>query len=216
MKIISNSEQQWAKTILTEITLDSESWWKPIDDNHQIFEQCNMKFVNKNLNYFNFKNMLLTLIEGYEFNKSLSKTLEFCKYVRTISGDRGPFGRMCVWEVPPHAELLRHYDSFKYHNCIIRNIFIVSEHNNNNSDIEINGISVNYNQGTLFQFNPSRESHSFKNNSDSPWYFLGFDYWIPEKLFMFLRATDVTELYNDPIRKSNKFGVGTCKFMSDN
>ena len=94
---------------------------------------------------------------------------------------------MCIWNIPPKAELLLHRDSFRYHNNIIRNIFIISKHNNDNSHIEIDGNSVLYDQGTLFQFNPATESHSFKNDSDDSWYFLGFDYWIPENLFAFLK-----------------------------
>lgn len=217
MKVFTTTESQWAKTLLPEITADDQ-WWRPVNDKHQIFEQAFMKFVNRNLNYYNFENMLLTLIEGYEFNPTLPKTLEFCQYVRTITGDRGPFGRMCVWNIPPRAELLLHRDSFRYHYNVNRNIFIISEHNNNNSRIEIEGTVVDYDQGTLFQFNPARESHLFKNNSDHPWYFLGFDFWIPRQLFHFLRTIDLTEIYNDPVRQQSDtvFGIGSCKFMSDN
>ena len=216
MKIITNNEIVWAQLILSEIT-ENDDWWSPISDKHQIFEQCYMKFVNKNLNYFNFENMLLTTIEGHKFNKSLSKTLEFCEYVRTLTGDRGPFGRMCVWKVPSRSELLAHIDNFKYHNQIVRNIFIVSKHNINNSYIQINDSLVEYDQGTLFQFYPAREQHCFKNNSDIDWYFLGFDYWIPSKLFYLLNTVNLTEIFNDPIQQqSNKlFGIGNCKYMSD-
>lgn len=217
MKMITNTETNWAKTVLDEVINSSDDWWRPVNDNHKIFEQSHMKFVNRNLNYKNINNMILALIEGYEFNSTLSKTLEFCKYVRTLTGDRGPFGRMCVWHIPPRAELLLHRDSFRYHHMIIRNIFILSEHNRDNSHIMIEEKSVDYDQGTLFQFNPAIESHSFKNNSDDSWYFLGFDYWIPELLFNYLKTIDLTELLNDPIRQQSDklFGSGTCKFMSN-
>ena len=119
MNVVTDSEINWAKILLSEITSDDNCWWNPVSESHQIFEQCYMMFVNKNLNYFNFENMLLSLIEGYEYNPSLPKTLEFCKYVRTITGDIGPFGRMCVWNVPPRATLLLHRDSFRYHSNII-------------------------------------------------------------------------------------------------
>lgn len=217
MKMITNSEVTWAKTLLTEVTSD-DSWWRPVSKTHQIFEQCYMKFVNRNLNYFNFENMLLTMLEGYQFNKTLPKTLEFCEYVRKLTGDLGPFGRMCVWNIPPRAELLLHKDSFKYHYMIIRNIFILSEHNNDNSHIEIREKSVDYDQGTLFQFSPALESHSFKNNSDDPWYFLGFDYWVPERLFNSLKEANLKEMHSSTIRQQSDkiFGIGDCKFMSNN
>jgi hypothetical protein len=218
MKIITESEFQWAQIILNEIDISKNDWWRPVNDKHQIFEQAYMKFVNGNLNYYNFENMLLSVIEGYAYNKELPKTLEFCEYVRTLTGDRGPFGRMCVWKIPPGAELLLHRDSFKYHNMIIRNIFILSNHNPKNSRIMINHNPVNYDKGTLFQFSPATESHSFKNMSDESWYFLGFDYWIPQHLFRFLKTTDLSVIHDDPIRQQSDkiFGVGTCKFMSDN
>ena len=216
--MITNKEVAWAKIVLNEIISSSDQWWRPVNDKHQIFEQAYMKFVNRNLNYYNFENMLLSMIEGYEFNKTLPKTLDFCEYVRTLTNDRGPFGRMCVWNIPPRAELLLHRDSFKYHHMIIRNIFILSEHNNNNSHIEICEESVNYSQGTLFQFSPAIEAHSFKNNSDNSWYFLGFDYWIPERLVNSLKEVNLKEMHNSTIRQQSDkiFGIGDCKFMSDN
>ena len=216
MKIITNTESDWPNILLSEITSDG-AWWRPVSDKHQIFEQCYMKFVNGNLNYFNFENMLLSLLEGYKYNPTLPNTLKFCEYVRTLTGDRGPFGRMCVWNVPPRAELLLHRDSFRYHNYITRNIFVISKHNNLNSRIQINNDIIDYDQGTLFQFSPAREQHSFKNNSDEPWYFLGFDYWKPSSLLYLLRTIDLTSIFNDPIRQQSDkiFGVGTCKYMSN-
>lgn len=217
MKIITNNELPWAKTILSEITSDSEQWWCPINDKHQIFEQSFLKFVNRNLNYYNISNMLLSLIEGYQYNKSLTKTLDFCNYSRNLTNDQGPFGRMCVWNIPPGAELLSHRDKFKYHYMIVRNIFIVSDHDNNNSHISIQNKTINYNQGTLFQFQPAIEEHAFKNNSDKPWYFLGFDFWNTEMLFHAIKSYDLSKMYNNSIRQQSDtvFGIGDCKYMSN-
>lgn len=217
MKPITFDEIGWAKDVLDEIVNSTDNWWRPMTNSHQIFEQARMKFVNRNLNYFSFENMLLSMLEGYEFNPQLPKTLEFCEYARILTGDRGPYGRMCVWQILPHAELLPHKDVYKYHSVIIRNIFILSKHNINNSQIEIQGKIVNHDQGTLFQFKPDVELHSFKNMSDEPWYFLGYDYWIPELLFESLNTVDLTEIYNDPIRQQSEsvFGWGSHKFMSE-
>ena len=218
MKMITTSEKLWAETLLNEISNNGQEWWWPVSDKHQVFEQALMQFVNGNLNYFNFENMLLSVVEGYRFNRYLPKTLEFCEYVRTLTNDRGPFGRMCVWQIPPRAELLPHKDSFKYHVMIVRNIFVISKHNNSNSIIDIAGTVVNYDQGTLFQFHPGAEEHSFKNNSDEPWYFLGFDYWNPKMLFHCLKTTDLISTFNNKTRQesSTAFGIGDCKYMSNN
>ena len=218
MKPITTNEVGWANTLLDEVINSSSEWHRPINNTDKIFNQAYMKFVNRNLNYYNFENMLLALVEGYDFNPTLPKTLEFCEYVRTLTGDCGPFGRMCVWKIPPHAELLRHRDSFRYHHMIVRNIFILSRHNTINSKIEIQDCPVDYDQGTLFQFNPATEAHLFKNLSDEPWYFLGYDYWVPERLFKSLKTTDLIETFNNPDRQKSDtlFGIGNCKFMSDN
>lgn len=214
--MVTTTEVTWAEIVLSEILNDTSPWWQPISDDHEIFEQSYMKFLNGNLNYFSYENMLLSLIEGYQYNKNLPKTLEFCEFVKVSTSNRGPFGRMCVWKIPPGAELLPHTDNFTYHEKIIRNIFIVSKHNNNNSSISIQGQSVEYDQGTLFQFRPAQEEHAFKNNSEQDWYFLGFDFWIPECLLMSLRKENLFKsFYNKTRRRSNSsFGVGDSKFMS--
>lgn len=216
--MITTTETEWAKIVHEEILNSSENWWRPVDSNHQIFEQALMKFINRNLNYYNYENMVLSLLEGYQYNKELPKTLEFCEFARLLTLDKGPFGRMCVWHLPPGAELLPHVDNFKYHNMIIRNIFIVSDHNNSNSFIKIQGKDVEYGQGTLFQFRPAREEHSFKNNSDRIMYFLGFDYWIPELLFLSLKHENLLDTFRNETRQNSDkiFGVGDCKFMSNN
>jgi hypothetical protein len=122
---------------------------------------------------------------------------------------------MCVWNIPPGKELLPHVDSLEYHFKIIRNIFIVSDHSSSVNTITINDKDVEFAQGTLFQFSPSIEKHAFKNSSGSPFYFLGYDFWIPAELSENLSKFDnLEELFNDndrhtqygtPKRKKQKY-----------
>lgn len=200
MRIISNdgSLAHWAKMIESEISSYGDDWWWPMDEKHQVFEQAKMIFVNRNLNYFHLDNMIAALCEGDEFNPALPITRNFCGYSRTLTGDTGPFGRMCVWNLPTGKELLPHFDSFEYHFKIIRNIFIVSDHSSRVNTFNINDEDVEFAQGTLFQFSPAVEKHTFKNSSDVPFYFLGYDFWVPEKLSESLSKFDnLEELFND-------------------
>lgn len=202
MNIISSNEtlKNWAKLVKTEILNYSDEWFWPVDDKHKIFEQAKMIFVNRNLNYFHIDNMVAAVCEGDEFNSKLTTTRKFCGWSRTLTGDTGPFGRMCVWNLQASKELLPHVDAFDYHFNIVRNIFIVSENTNDQVKININGLDVKFEQGTFFQFSPATEKHAFKNASDEPFYFLGFDFWIPNKLNDLMKKINVVDLINDQQR----------------
>jgi|LakMenE01Jun11ns_1017448.scaffolds.fasta_scaffold9902353_2 hypothetical protein len=217
MKIITNNEIDWANKIEQEILADSANeWWLPQSSEHKIFEQAYMKFVNGNLNYFKFEIMIAALLEETNYNKNLTETLNFCNYARLLTGDTGPFGRMCVWKLPPKKELLRHRDNFKYHKHIVRNIFIVSKHSSNNCNISINDKLVDFNQGTLFQFFPATDQHAFANNSDRDFYFVGFDYWITKYLNKSIIETKdaVSKLMRNHHENGfDKKGIN-CKFIS--
>lgn len=218
MKVITNLEINWTNEIEEEILADSSNeWWWPKSTKHKIFEAAYMKFVNGNLNYFNFANMVASVLEETNYNKNLTKTLNFCNYARSLTGNSGPLGRMCVWKLPPGKGLQRHLDNFKYHEHIVRNIFIVSKHSSNNCNILINDKIVEFNQGTLFQFFPAVEQHAFVNNSDTDFYFLGFDYWLTEYLDKAIIETkDLVPNLIQNRQKTIGFGAeGTSyKFMS--
>jgi hypothetical protein len=200
MRIISNdgSLKNWAKKIESEILSYSKEWFWPVDDKHKIFEQAKMIFINRNLNYFHLDNMITAVCEGDEYNSELNVARKFCGYSRTLTGDTGPFGRMCVWNLQASKELLPHVDAFDYHFNIVRNIFIISGRSNDKVQININGQDIKFDQGTMFQFSPATERHAFKNTSDDPFYFLGYDFWIPAKLAEHMkRITSVESLIND-------------------
>jgi hypothetical protein len=217
MRIISNdgSLAEWAQRVEAEILAYPDEWFWPKDDKHKIFEEANMIFVNRNLNYFHLDNMVTAVCEGDEFNPNLVTTRKFCGYSRTLTGNRGPYGRMCVWNLQSNKELLPHVDAYAYHFRIVRNIFVVSKRTNDKVSININNQEVEFDQGTLFQFSPATEMHAFKNTSDEPFYFLGYDFWIIDKFSTALNSTsNILELMNDidrlttydyPKTKKNKY-----------
>ena len=214
MKIITDNLKLWAQRIEVELAADEgkNDWFWPKSSEHEIFEQAWMKFVNRNLNYFAFESMIATVKEGNEFNPALPETLAFCRYTRSLSPvhAKSPFGRMCVWQLPPGKQLLPHRDNYLYHRFITRNIFIVSDNTDNSMIIKIENKEAPAQQGCLWQFHPDVELHTFHNTSNKPFYFLGFDFWDERKLLALQSLIDHEKLANDPVRM-NTFGGGIGK-----
>lgn len=219
MQYISENLINDAEIVLSEIQADeniNEYFW-PVSKKHQIFEQAYMKFINRNLNYFYFESMIAQVKEGNEFNAAFPKTLEFCRKVRKLAPrfDRSPFGRMCIWKLPPGKQLLPHRDAYNYHKFITRNIFIISDNVDNKLKINIENVSVNANKGTLFQFAPSSELHEFINDSNQPFYFLGFDFWHTAQLDALFSLVDINAITADKQRLAGFGGDGTkFKYIS--
>lgn len=215
MQILKRDLKDWADELKFEIESDHKNnWFWPKSNQHQIFEQARMKFVNRNLNYFYFESMIAQVREGNEFNTNLQKTLNFCNFVRTLSKShiKSPFGRMCVWKLEPGTNILPHKDNYKYHRFITRNIFIISDDDIvKEADVFINSEKVELSKGLLFQFKPDTELHSFHNKSDKPFYFLGFDFWESQLIDVLLTMIDYDKIVNDPIRTSG-FGGPNTKF----
>jgi hypothetical protein len=219
MKIISDNLQTWADTVFEEITADEgqHEWFWPKSNEHQIFEQAWMKFVNRNLNYFAFPSIIAQVKEGNEFNPALPKTLELCRYARVLSPvhAKSPFGRMCVWNLPPGKQLLPHRDNYMYHRFITRNIFIVSDNTDNSMIIKIENQEAPAQKGSLWQFHPDVELHTFHNTGDKHFYFLGFDFWDERKLFALQSLVDHKKLAEDPDRMTTFGGLGKLsKYIS--
>ena len=209
MEIFSLDLQDDADIVRAEIDQSQADWFWPVSNEHKVFEQAHMKFVNRNLNYFNFPSMVAQTIEGNEFNPELPKTLEFCNKVRTITGNTGPFGRMCVWRMEPGRRLLRHVDAYRYHLFIKRNIFIISDNPDGRKKIVINKQPVYGEKGTLFQFDPAYDYHAFINDSDANFYFLGFDFWIDGYIEQFQKSLDFDSVVKNPARLAGFGGPGT-------
>jgi hypothetical protein len=218
MIFIKNNLQEWADKVYYEIENDSTPYFHPVNRNHKIFEESYMKFVNRNLNYYNFSNMVVcALKEPPEWNPQLKVTLEFCNFVKTFMDEEStPFGRMCVWNVPPRKRIKKHTDNFTYHAMIDRYIFFVSSHPAGSINVTINNEKANTDKGVLWKFNPAFDEHEFVNNSDDPLYFLGFDIWKKEKLYSLKDVIDVDSVIQDPARLSRYGGQHTtCKFISE-
>lgn len=235
MKIIT-TETDWllmqAKLVHDEITKDigkhdywhpkiNEERWPANIPKHYVFEQAYMKFLNGNLNYYYFPNMVAHSQEQDGWNESFPNSIEFCKNVRKITGNKGPLGRMCVWNLPPGRKLLPHVDDFEYHRHIVRNIFIVSPNLESKTRINIAGAAAPTAQGSFFQFQPHKQMHEFVNESDEHFYFLGFDYWIMDRLNEAMSKINLEEVKRDPDRlkrTEDSFVYGSintkCKYQS--
>lgn len=210
----------WAEKLYQEIQIDQSDWFHPrgapgkpntIGD----FDYGRMRFVNRNLNYFYYDNMLShALKNSYEYNPNYPITLQFCQEMRTILNENGPFGRMCIWKLVSGAYLRPHVDNFEYHRKIRRYIFCISEHSGSEATIKIQNKIIEVKQGLLFQFNPSTELHEFVNNTDKEWYFLGFDFWDIKKLNDSAISKSFT--YNTEIEYEDRFGGhgSKTKYMS--
>jgi hypothetical protein len=185
-----------AASLKEELDADQGSWFQPKGQPRDgtapgDFDYGQMKFLNRNLNYFYIENMISHALRGdYEYNPGFPKALAFCNYLREYLDEPGPFGRMCMWKLVGKAYLSPHYDRWAYHHNISRYILCVSDHASSEATIRIAGKEIEVKQGLLFSFAPSVEEHEFINHTDRDWNFLGFDYWVPDKL------KSMSELHN--------------------
>jgi len=203
----------WADRIKEEILADeSNEWYWPDNSDNKIFDQAYMKFVNRNLNYYYFPNMLyLAHNREHQFNPSFNVTLDFCNHARSFNNNLGPFGRMCIWKLPPKTQLLPHRDDFKYHDHIARNIFVISDNPENLFRVIIKEEPVPCVKGTFFQFHPYTDIHEFINESEESMYFLGFDYWYLDKLSAAAMELQAGSINLRPYQRSDHGGRKTKK-----
>lgn len=214
---IRDDLQEWADIIFKEVISDQSEYYWPVSKHYKDFEQVYMKFLNRNLNHFDHKNMIVNALrEEPEWHSGLSKTIDFCKFIRATEGKEGtPFGRMCIWKVPPNCAILLHIDNFVYHSLIERYILFISSHPENSVQVNVNKQSVKVSKGILWQFAPSYDRHEFINNSSEDFYFLGFDVWNMEKLMNMSKKFDLDQILNNAERYSAYGGLGTSfKYIS--
>lgn len=218
ISVIEENLLEWASVIEQEIYSDASSYFHPVSNEHQIFEQAYMKFVNRNLNYFNYKNMVANALrEKPEFHSGLKKTLEFCNHVKKITNSEdAPFGRMCVWNVPRNHTILAHVDNYMYHTMIDRYIFFISNHSADSVIVNINNKRVKSDTGVLFKFSPAFDKHEFINNSIDNLYFLGFDIWKKNMLLECSQTINIDKILENPDRYNSFGGPNTdCKYISE-
>lgn len=206
MIVISKKLQEQAKSVLDEIYNSTSEFYRPVTIKHKIFETAYLKFVNRNLNYFYFESMVAQTTENNEFSPEFPTTLKFCNFSRELTSTYTPFGRMCIWYVPPNCRILPHRDNYTYHKHITRNVFVLTENIENKHKIYVEGKLVESFSGLYFQFDPYKEQHSFVNLSENPFIFLSYDFWIKEKLEAALESINLEKIINDPIRLSG-FGA---------
>jgi hypothetical protein len=202
---------EWAEKLFVEIINDESDWFYPWEKN-EIFIQAFQKFMTRNLNPYWFESIAISATEPEEKNKALPLCYEFADLVRQIHPMAGQFGKMPLWKVPPGMKILPHTDNFKYHRSIYRNIFIVSNHSND-VEIIVDGKRVEVQQGSLFVLQPATQEHSFSNNSNKDWYFLGFDFWNKAHLAHWLKEINANDVLDEPERLTS-FGTGRHKFLS--
>jgi len=138
----------------------------------------------------------------HQFNPSFKVTLDFCNYARSFNDNQGPFGRMCIWKLPPKTRLLPHCDNFKYHDHIARNIFVISDNPENLFRVNIKEKPIPCVKGTFFQFHPYTDIHEFINGSEENMYFLGFDYWYLDKLLVAAAELQVESIAIYPYQRN--------------
>jgi hypothetical protein len=212
-----------AQTILAEIENDTNpNWFRPKGKpgSHGVvpgdFDLGAMKFINRNLNYFYFINMISHALKNdFEYNPSFPRALDFCNKMRSVLDEPGPFGRMCVWNLDAYCKLLPHVDAWEYHKQIKRYILCVSTHAGDEVLVRIAGEKVDIEQGLLFNFDPSTDVHEFVNYTNRPFYFIGFDYWNVEKLAQSSAKYNITSDTVIPYSEGYYGGHGyTTEFMS--
>lgn len=210
-----------AKEIHQEIIDDKDSSWfgpkgQPEGGPRKgDFDEGNMRFVNRNLNYFYIENMISHALKNdYEYNPHYPKLLKFCNDMREVLNQPGPFGRMCIWNLKANCSILPHYDRWEYHHQITRYIFCISDHNPEDVIVNIDGKDVPIEQGKLFSFFPAAEKHAFSNKTDRDFYFIGYDYWKPECLESLAKAKGITAETVIPYAEGYGGHNKTTEFMS--
>lgn len=170
-----------ATDALREVINDARDWWVPKTPSHQIFETARMKFVQGNLNYFDFINMV-RLAGHNPAPVRLPVCMQVAKDMRSVLDKTNcAFGRMNVWKVPVGGYIQAHIDPFQYHFNISRHLLFLNG-SASDSQIRINREKVEAKAGDLLTFYPAYELHEFKNESKNDWYFLSVDFWLTGRL----------------------------------
>ena len=163
-------------------SFSAEKTADPNDKSRGVFDDVRLHFVNRNFNILYLESTIhLALTQNYEWNPMFVKSRELFDYARKFNNETGPFGRMIVWSVPPNSKIDAHTDELPYQTGVTRYIFTASNQSSPNISIRIKDYEVSLKPGTMFGFN-AEDLHEFINNSNDYWYFLGIDYWIPNKL----------------------------------
>lgn len=178
------------------------------------FDYGHVKFINRNLNYYYFENMISHAMKNqYLYNSDFPDALNFCNFSRSVLNEYSPFGRMCIWKLTPKSFLAPHYDRWTYHFYISRYIFCVSDQENEEALIKIRGKEIKVSQGLLFNFTPTIDEHEFINYSNRDWNFIGIDFWKPELLESASKKYGITS--ETKILYQEGYGSKMQKYLSE-
>jgi hypothetical protein len=153
----------------------------PSNTTKGVFDDVKLHFVNRNFNILYEESTIQLALNGYEYNPLFTKSLELFEMAREFNKETGPFGRMIVWDCPPGSKISAHVDNLPYQTNVTRYIFTASNQSSPDISVVINNNEISLNPGMMFAFH-AEDLHEFTNHSNDYWYFLGIDYWIPEKL----------------------------------
>lgn len=182
------------------------------DNNKGVFDDVRLHFVNRNFNILYEESTIQLALAGYEYNPLFEKSRELFDMARTFNKETGPFGRMIVWDVPPYGKISKHVDSLPYQTHVTRYIFSATKQKTPDVSIQINDYFVDVKPGMMFAFH-AEDAHEFINHSDDYWYFLGIDYWIPERLENAVKKYNIskdTVLEYEPMSLKNT----KCKYWT--
>jgi len=164
----------------------------PSNTSKGVFDDVRLHFVNRNFNILYEESTVNLAVNGYEYNPLFSKSLELFEMAREFNKETGPFGRMIVWDCPPGSKISAHVDTLPYQTNVTRYIFTATKQNSPDISVSINNYNVPLQSGMMFAFH-AEDIHEFINHSNEYWYFLGIDYWIPEKLQKSIDKYNITK-----------------------
>lgn len=164
----------------------------PSNTTKGVFDDVRLHFVNRNFNILYEESTVHLAVAGYEFNPLFAKSRELFEMAREFNKETGPFGRMIVWDCPPKSKIAPHIDNLPYQTNVTRYIFTASKQSSPDISVLINNNDISLKPGMMFAFH-AEDMHEFTNHSDDYWYFLGIDYWIPEKLQQCVDKYNITK-----------------------
>jgi len=177
MNLEGKPMSKWADMLENEIFDDEDNPWYLAEDPLAGNDQLRLKFVNRNLNYHYFPNMVsLAANREQKYNFNLPVTLKFCQKSRTINNNNRPFGRMVVWRLPAGKSLAIKNADIEYYQYVLTNLFVLTD--SDQFKIRINNHNKPSTKGTFLQYQPGSDIVEIANNSSGDFYFLTFDNWI--------------------------------------
>jgi len=193
---------KWADMLENEILDDEDNPWYLAEDQLAGSDQLQLKFINRNLNYYYFPNMVsMAANREQKYNFNFPVTLRFCQKARSIYDTNRPFGRMVIHRLPAGKSVSVGSADVEYYQHVITSLFVLTS--GDQFAIHINNRVMPSTRGSFFQYQPSSDRLTATNNSRGDMYFLAFDNWLPGSIEKCVRDMDPREwLGRNPERRS--------------